>query len=105
MIPRSSPPASKEPAMKRSNQIVYALLLLGGGVLITLFSLASSGDTYIVAWGAMLGGMFRLVKALSATDGPQQGFDPTRYPDEPPYSGPQLAGSACTHCQKKIVSH
>ena len=26
-------------------------------------------------------------------------------PDEPPYSGPQLAGGHCIHCREKIVSH
>ncbi|MEP7123247.1 MAG: hypothetical protein ABJE95_20125 [Byssovorax sp.] len=91
--------------MNRSNQIASALALLGFGVLITVVSLGVGNGTYIFAWGAIIGGVIRLVKALAMPENPQLGYDPARDADEPPYSGPQLAGSICTHCRQKIVSH
>jgi hypothetical protein len=90
--------------VNRSNQIASAFALLGFGVLVTVVSLSFGGSTYIVAWGAILGGIIRLAKALSAENGPRRGYDPTRDADEPGHSGPQIAGSACAHCTRKIVS-
>ena len=90
--------------MNRSSQIASALALLGFGVLVTVVSLGVGSGTYILAWGAIIGGLVRLVKALATPDSHQLGYDPSRDVGEPPYSGPQLAGSTCTHCRQKIVS-
>ncbi len=94
--------------MTRSNQILSALALVTIGVIITVvsYSAAEGGGHYFVAWGVILVGAVRLERALfKNNNGPQQGVDSSRDPDEPPFTGPQLAGSDCTHCHQKIVSY
>lgn len=68
-------------------------------------SASAGGGTYVIAWGAMLGGAVRLARAVFEHDSPPQGVDSSREPDEPPFIGPQLAGSECTHCHQKIISY
>jgi hypothetical protein len=97
----------EEAVVTRRNQILSALALITIGVIITVvsYSVAEGGGHYVVAWGVILVGAVRLERAFFKNNNPQQGGDSSRDPGEPPFTGPQLAGSECTHCHQRIISY
>lgn len=100
--------------MSRQGLIVSGALIMGLGVVVTAASYSSASDSgggrYVIAYGAIAAGLFRMVRGLAASDDePYRGSSRSR--DDAPLpqdklSAPiaQIAGSDCIHCKKKIVS-
>lgn len=98
--------------MSRGSNIGIGLFLIVIGVIVTAvsYSAAAGGGRYVVAWGAILVGVIRLVRGLAAPDTPP----PSVYTDEEeaaqglgrngPSQGDQLVGRACAECGSKIIS-
>jgi hypothetical protein len=98
----------------RSGLIYSGLVIMGLGIVVTAvsYSAASSGSgggQYVVAYGAIFVGLFRIVRGLAAPredaaipehdhGGRDERAGPAR--DE----GPQIAGTTCAFCDKKILS-
>src|SRR6185503_2449036 len=96
--------------MSRQGLIVSGAVIMGIGVVITAatYSSASSGGggSYVVMYGAIAVGLFRIIRGLATPEEPQAYADPDQMygRDGPPDPRPQLAGAKCVHCGKKIMS-
>lgn len=93
-----------------NGNVVLGVILVVVGLGITFLSYSSAvskgGGTYMVAWGLVLVGVVRIVRGLAAPATPP--MDPEAFEQSigrtGPSEGPQIAGRACTHCEKKIIS-
>src|SRR3712207_2831227 len=91
----------------RASTIRSGMTLLVIGVSVTVVTVAASAGSgsYVIAWGAILAGLVRLVMGYSMPADPSPGNDEQlvgRFgPDDPT---PQLAGASCVHCKEKITS-
>lgn len=83
------------------------ILAIGAGVTFFTLLLSSGGGTYVLAWGAILVGIIRLIRGYSMPAGPppsaewQEQMIGRDGPEDPT---PQLAGAKCVHCAQKITS-
>ena len=59
--------ASESNNKSTNNSLIYGLVLFFGGVLVTIitYSNAQGGGTYVIAWGAILIGAYRIFKAVT----------------------------------------
>ena len=92
----------------RQGTIRGGMILLIVGVLVTVGTMAASagGGSYVIAWGAIIVGLVRVVRGYSMPADPSLHVNEDQLvgrfgPDDPT---PQLAGASCVHCQEKITS-
>jgi hypothetical protein len=93
--------------MDRNGQIWSGAIILVIGLGVTLVSLASAGPggSFVVATGAIVVGLVRLVRGL----GTQENQGPQHRASGPPVplgadTAPAIAGAACALCSKTIES-
>ena len=95
--------------MSREGQIWSGVAILGLGLFVTVasYSGAQGGGRYIVATGAIVVGLVRIVRGLSMSDEPGsyrgsgKDVDPAPLGDD---RAPLIGGAPCSHCKKKIES-
>jgi len=67
----SQPTPEQRTRTVREKRILYGAIWCTGGVLVTLITYISAvergGGTYVVAWGAILFGVFQLIRGLTNT--------------------------------------
>jgi hypothetical protein len=93
--------------MDRQGQIRSGAIILAIGLVVTLASMASAtpGGSYVVATGAIVVGLVRLVRGLGTQENQRSQYRSTR----PPVplgedTAPAIAGAACAFCSKTIES-
>jgi hypothetical protein len=93
--------------MDRQGQIWSGAAILMIGVVVTLVSIASMGPggSFVVATGAIVVGLVRLVRGLGTQEHQRSQYRTSR----PPVplgedTAPAIAGAACAFCSKTIAS-
>jgi hypothetical protein len=88
--------------------IGVVLIVVGLGITAASYSSASAGGgKYVVAWGAVLVGVIRLIRGLAAPEA-HRPLDGESFAQSlgrtGPSEGAQVAGRPCVHCHEKIIS-
>jgi len=96
--------------MTRHGNIVAGGIILGVGLLITLGTMAaassSGGGHYVVATGAIVVGLVRIVRGMAMRDDVDPDKRIQASPDDPRWgggtAGRQLVGRSCVACKQKV---
>ncbi len=102
--------------MSRQGLILSGVVIMGLGVVVTAasYSGAQGGGHYVVAYGAMAVGLFRIVRGLATSEDPRPEERLLHRDDQAPIprsrrSGdaqalPLIGGATCSECARKIES-